>query len=285
MAFAIRRSTKLLWSKPSATTFRTAPKFFTPQVRFASSVPSAESLLKKFNPARQRDLPFQKPKLRLYSESGAFAHALFAAAADAGQIEAVEKDLLAIKKLAEEDKHVHAGLTNISSSFRREEFLRAIFNKIGASTVTKQFLAFLAVNNYLSYALPMIDDYVRLAKSWRKEIDGVIISARPLSPQTVSKLTQAMTAKVAKDEKVSVTTQVDPTIVGGLVIKIGDTTYDFSLKSELSAIEKRMTSNIATHFDRLFNEKPPAVEVDPVPLSSKELEDTQFYADKKYETA
>jgi len=276
-----RRTTQLAFAKRPAIALKSSSNVHFGQVRFASVSLTPESLLKKFNPERQRDAPVQKPRLRLHSESGAYAHALFAAAADANAINTVEKELTQMSKLAEQDPNVRTAFANRSSNFPREEFLNEVYQKVGASDITKRFLSFLTTQNQLPLTLELARDFGRLAKSHRREVDAVIISAKELDKPAVDRLTTAMQSRLDKGEKLVVSTRVDPSLIGGMLVKLGETTFDLSLKSEIDQIEKSLLTNINTHFDRLLSQKPKAEFEEPTNLGG----DAPSLLEKKYGAA
>jgi F-type H+-transporting ATPase subunit delta len=69
-------------------------------------------------------------------------------------------------------------------------------------------------------------------------IEASVVSARPLSDEEKDKLAATFRAKLGKDVRLNVT--VDPTLLGGLTVRIGDTLYDGSLKGKLSRLEKML---------------------------------------------
>jgi ATP synthase F1 delta subunit len=274
MAF-VRKSVQLAIAKP--TTFSRVQSV--KNVRNASTI-NPESLLKKFNPERKSDV-FQKPALRLHSDSGAYAHALFAAAAEENAVDRVEKDLTQIRSLTSEEKVANA-FSNKSSHFPRAQFLEEITKKVNASPLTKKYLNFLSTQNSLELTSDVAKDFARLAKSHRNEVDGVIITAKPISSDALNKARAKLEQRIPKGQKLSLTAEVNPDILGGTVIKLGDTTLDYSYKSEIDELLKGLEANIKTHFDNLAN-KQPRVEYEEVkPLTDAERAAKTPYLEKKY---
>jgi len=72
----------------------------------------------------------------------------------------------------------------------------------------------------------------------RGEVEATITSADPLTKAQLDAVTQAMKTQVAKGKKVVLSTQVDPTILGGLQIQIGDKFLDLSVGSKIDEISR-----------------------------------------------
>ncbi len=69
---------------------------------------------------------------------------------------------------------------------------------------------------------------------------GVVNTAIPIGEEEIQKLEQSFSSKLNKIVKL--TNEVDETILGGVVVKIGDKIYDSSVKSQLD----RISSNLLT---------------------------------------
>ena len=87
----------------------------------------------------------------------------------------------------------------------------------------------LAGNARLSYIGSVTDNYVQLMKAKRGEVEATIISAEPLSKD----MSEAMKSQFPKGAKVVLKEMVNPTILGGLQIQIGDKFLDLSVTSRI----------------------------------------------------
>ena len=77
----------------------------------------------------------------------------------------------------------------------------------------------------------------RLAKH-RGEVTAEVTSAEPLSAAHVATLKDALKASLGKD--VALETQVDPALIGGLVVKVGSRMIDSSLSTKLNSLKLAM---------------------------------------------
>lgn len=111
---------------------------------------------------------------------------------------------------------------------------------IGAKVapVTLNLMKTLAGNARLNEVSKIVDMYVELMKASRGEVEATIVSADPLTKTQADAIATAMKTQVGEGKKVVLSTQVDPSIVGGLQIQIGDQFLDLSVRSRIDAIAR-----------------------------------------------
>ncbi|GMH53609.1 hypothetical protein TrRE_jg7109, partial [Triparma retinervis] len=118
----------------------------------------------------------------------------------------------------------------------KEAQLGAIFgNKM--SDITVNLMSALAGNARLAETGKVVDCFSELMKASRGEVDAVITSAAPLSKAVADQVTAALKGKVG-DKKVVLSMVVDPTIMGGLQVQIGDEFVDLSTASRIDAVAR-----------------------------------------------
>ena len=121
----------------------------------------------------------------------------------------------------------------------------AAIGKVGEaaelSPLTRNFLG-LAARNRRLFALPgMIDGYLHALAEARGEVRAEVTAARELSREQVDAVTEQLRRAVGT--KVAVDMQVDPAILGGLVVKVGSRMVDSSLRSKLQRLQIAMRGN------------------------------------------
>lgn len=171
--------------------------------------------------------------------AGRYALALFELAEEANALDAVEKDLSALRRLIGES----ADLARLVRSplFAREDQARAmdaILNKAGAHELTRKFVGLVAQNRRL-FALPdMARAYSRLLAGKRGEESARVRSARPLSKEQESKLAKRLKSSLGKEVRLE--TEVDEDLIGGLVVQVGSKLIDTSLRTKLDNLQIAM---------------------------------------------
>ncbi|MGQ3675249.1 F0F1 ATP synthase subunit delta [Xanthobacter sp. TB0139] len=171
--------------------------------------------------------------------AGRYATALFELADEAGAIDAVKADLDRFSALMAES----ADLERLVKSpvFTAEEQLHAvgaILDKAEISGLAGNFVKLVAQNRRL-FALPgMIADFTALVAARRGEITAKVTVASSLNDEQFASLKDMLAQKTGKDVQLDVT--VDPSILGGLIVKLGSRMVDASLKTKLNSIRYAM---------------------------------------------
>ena len=170
---------------------------------------------------------------------GRYASALFELATDeksAGQV----GQQLALFGAAIEDSADLKRLVRspVFSSEDQISAIGAVAAKMGITGSTLNFIKLVAQNRRL-HALPaIINSYATLLASSKGEIAGEVTSADKLSAQQLKDLKAAL--KVALGQEVLLTTRVDSSILGGLIVKVGSRMMDNSLKTKLQNLKVAM---------------------------------------------
>jgi F-type H+-transporting ATPase subunit delta len=102
----------------------------------------------------------------------------------------------------------------------------------------RHFLQLLVRNSRFSALRNIIVDFRRLAVSSRNELSAEVISAIPLDDAHTQNLKAVLKAKTGK--KITLNSKVDPSILGGLVVKIGSRMIDSSIRTKLNNLKIAM---------------------------------------------
>ncbi len=170
------------------------------------------------------------------SVAGRYASALFDLASEGGQVAQVEKDLDTFQKIYDESEDLRRLVRSpVIPSEDQGKAIAAVLEKSRVGATTLNFFKVIARNRRLFSAPDMVRAYRSLAAKARGEVTAEVISAVALSDAHVVQLKDTLKACVGKD--VSLATRVDPSILGGLVVKIGSRMVDNSLKTKLTNLK------------------------------------------------
>jgi F-type H+-transporting ATPase subunit delta len=175
----------------------------------------------------------------LASASGRYASALYDLAAEANSVAGVESDLKRFQGLLTESSDLSRLIG--SPVFSADEQLRAlsaVLERAGIGGLTANFLRVVAKNRRLFSVPEMIRCYLAIAAKARGEVSAEVASAHPLSAEQLQSLRETLRASVGKE--VALVTQVDPALLGGLVVKIGSRMIDSSIRTKLNSLKTRM---------------------------------------------
>ncbi|MDG1512738.1 MAG: ATP synthase F1 subunit delta [Mariniblastus sp.] len=181
-----------------------------------------------------------------------YARALLAFAADAGNVDQLVDEL---GEVVEAINGV-AGLRDALESPRvGVESKVNLLDKAFAGKVEKGLLHFLKVVGNKG-RFDCLGAIASSAKTLRDEMSGrvqaVVTSASPMDSEVVGRITDQLSKTLGKD--VSLQVLVDPEILGGIVVRVGDTVYDGSVVNQLSQVRaravKRASDAIREKLDR-----------------------------------
>lgn len=165
-----------------------------------------------------------------------YAGSLHELASQANSVAKVESELSRFETLIEGSADMRRLIE--SPVFSAEDQLKAIsaiVDKAKITGLTGNFLRVVARNRRL-FAVPgMIRAFRRIAAEARGEVAAEVSSAHELTAAQRSELTAALKTVAGKDVAVNLT--VDPTLLGGMVVKMGSRQIDTSLKTKLASLK------------------------------------------------
>ncbi|EUJ45867.1 F0F1 ATP synthase subunit delta [Listeria riparia FSL S10-1204] len=89
------------------------------------------------------------------------------------------------------------------------------------------------------YLVTIINQYLKKVKDARGIADAEVYSVVPLSEAEEAELSKAFAAKMSKNE-LNIHNHIDPSLLGGVRVVIGNRIYDGSLKSKLRDLERQI---------------------------------------------
>ena len=168
-----------------------------------------------------------------------YASALFDLAKADNSVAAVEQGLDRLVALANESPDFARFLRSpVINTEEKAQAMHALLEKAKAHTTVGNFVKVVARNGRL-FALPaIVAAFKERAAGHRGEVAADVTSAAPLTAAQVKSLADTLKAKIGKS--VTLTQHVDPSLIGGLVVKVGSQMIDSSLKTKLTAMKIAM---------------------------------------------
>ena len=185
-------------------------------------------------------------KAHLSGIAGRYALAVFELALETKSVEPVGRDFQALKEMLAQS----ADLTRLVKApvFDRDEQakgMQALLTTMGASPLTTRFVLLLCAKRRLFLLPDAIRDFESLVAVQKGEVDADIASARPLTDAQTEELKRVLKGKLGREPRL--VTRVDPTLLGGLVVKIGSRMIDSSLRAKLNGIRTAMRGHAPGH--------------------------------------
>lgn len=173
------------------------------------------------------------------SLAGRYASALFDLASENGTVTAVERDLGTLSAALGESPELRSVTTNPQlSRSAQAEAMAAIAEHLKLAPLTANFLGVLASNRRLAALPAIISAFRAIAAAQRGEISAKVTSAHPLSDEQLATLKDKLTARQGRT--VMLSAEVDPDLLGGLVVTIGSQRIDGSIRTRLNSLAQAM---------------------------------------------
>ena len=115
----------------------------------------------------------------------------------------------------------------------------AVLEKGGADTLTVKFVGTVASNGRLHALSRIISAFLAEHARRRGEVSAEVISAVEMDDARRARVEQAV-SKLAGSDKLSLSMRVDPSLIGGLVVRIGSRMIDTSIRTKLNRLETAM---------------------------------------------
>lgn len=165
-----------------------------------------------------------------------YASALFDLALAEKKIPAVEKDLGRFAALLEgSDDLKRLVVSPVFSADDQSNAIDAILTKAKITGLVGNFIRVVARNRRLFEMQDMLPAFRKLAAEHRGEINADVTVAQKLTAEQTKELKAALKSVVGKDVAINAT--IDPSILGGMIVKVGSKQIDTSLKTRLSSLK------------------------------------------------
>lgn len=164
-----------------------------------------------------------------------YALAIFELAEEENALDTVMTDFAALNSMVRESADLSRLVrAPIFSREMQKAGMSALMAKMGASKLTEKFVLLLTAKRRLFVLMDAIKAFEALVAKKRGEVDAAVVSARPLAAGEVESLKKALQAKLGREPRLDAT--VDPSLLGGLVVKVGSRMIDSSLRTKLGAL-------------------------------------------------
>ena len=171
--------------------------------------------------------------------AGRYALALYEYAEETGWLDRVIEEMDALGRLIDQSADFRSFLANPLIDVQEStKTVRALLQAQGFGNIVQDFAGVVSNNRRLFFLRPIVQAFAALVDQKRGLVRAEVISAHPLtdlqSTQLRARLTELGYGRVQINET------VDPSLLGGLVVKLGARLYDTSLKSRLQRLQYAM---------------------------------------------
>ena len=168
-----------------------------------------------------------------------YSLALYELASENNVLSQVEDQSLSILSLISSSKDFFNLIKDPTSN--QEDLLKVldnISNDNKFEDLLKNFLSFLITKRRFFYVEQILKSFIETCSKKRGELKAVLKSAKELSSDEISKITDELTKNFSS--KIKLNYNHDQSLIGGLIVQVGSTMVDTSIKNKLQQIENRM---------------------------------------------
>ncbi len=167
-----------------------------------------------------------------------YAQALFGVVQAEGELERVEDELYRFGKILESNHELKQALSDRSmEKMQRTKILEELLHdKVSPHTLS--LLTFVVEQDRARHLPEILEHLSKLAAEARESVVGEVRSAVPLDDRQREELAKALSRATGKN--VSVKVIVDPSVIGGLVARVGDTVIDGTVKRRLEQLKEQV---------------------------------------------
>jgi F-type H+-transporting ATPase subunit delta len=174
--------------------------------------------------------------------AGRYANALFELAQEHKAVDAVSADLAALRRALDSSPDLTRLVRSpVFSSADHAKALKAVLSKMGSGELATKFILLLASKRRLSALTGIIKAFEKQVARARGETEAEVTSPRALSDAEVIELKAVLKSKLGKEPRLHA--KVDPSLLGGLVVKVGSRMIDSSLRTKLDGLRAAMKGN------------------------------------------
>ena len=174
-----------------------------------------------------------------FSVKNSYSQALFELSTEENSIIEVENQVLSMLELINKSSDFNDLIKDPTNKIEDQlKVIDAISNQFKFNQLLKKFLSFVVSKRRFFYIEKILKDFISICSGSRGEIQAELTAAKNLDENEINKIKDDLASNYGSNIKLNY--KNDPSLIGGLIIKVGSTMIDTSIKNKLQQIEKKM---------------------------------------------
>ena len=174
-----------------------------------------------------------------FSVKNSYSQALFELASEENSTIDIENQVFSILELINKSSDFNELIKDPTNKIEDQlKVIETISNQFKFSELLKKFLSFVVSKRRFFYIEKILKDFVSICSNSRGEIQAELFAAKSLNENEINKIKNELESNFGSNIKLNY--KNDPSLIGGLIIKVGSTMIDTSIKNKLQQIENRM---------------------------------------------
>ena len=174
-----------------------------------------------------------------FTTYNSYAQALFELSSENNNLSEIEDQVKGILKMISENVEFQDLIKDPTNKIEElENVINLISEQFKFNQLLKKFMVFVISKRRFFYIEKILSDFLLICSNSRGEMHAEISSARDLNENEINKVKSELMETFGSNIKLNY--KYDPSLIGGLIIKVGSTMIDTSIKNKLQKIEKKM---------------------------------------------
>ncbi len=173
------------------------------------------------------------------STKNSYSQALFELSSENNLTNDIELQTNSILKLINNSKDFRELIKDPTNKIEDQlKIINKISDQFKFNELLKKFLGFIISKRRFFYIEKILNDFLTICSNSRGEIHAELSTAKELNENEVKNIKNELSNTYGSNIKLN--HKHDPSLIGGLIIKVGSTMIDTSIKNKLQQIEKKM---------------------------------------------
>ena len=169
-----------------------------------------------------------------------YARALMDLAVEQDKVQGVQQDMQTILSTIRENESLKDVLQSpVLTTQQKKDVLQAIFQK--TEPLTTQLFNLVATNKRMGILEQIGEQYTELFEQMQGQDIARVTTAVPLSKPLENKILKQLQAITGKE--VVIENEIDPELIGGFILRLGDLEYNASIQSKLGNLKRELLKN------------------------------------------
>ena len=178
-------------------------------------------------------------KNNTFSTKNSYSQALFELAKENNSINDLENQVYSIIELIRTNKNMKDFIKDPTNKIEDQlKVMNSISDQFKFNELLKKFLGFVVSKRRFFYIEKILNDFLFICSNARGEVHAELSAAKNLNEIEINSIKDELSNTFGSNIKLN--HKYDPSLIGGLIIKVGSTMIDTSIKSKLQKIEKKM---------------------------------------------
>lgn len=171
-----------------------------------------------------------------------YAKALFDYSLCAGELDKVYAEMQGILNLIDQNRELYLFLrTPLLNPEKKRKILCRLFNSFSKTTL--KFLEMISMHKRTSLLKSIAIAFLELYKEKKQWTDAILITAIPLSGELENRILAKLPQQKDAGKKYLLLKKIDPTLIGGFILRIRDKEWDMSLSGKIHRLRQSLTDH------------------------------------------